>query len=75
MTAKYQRPDYETEVMCRCAPSHSNFHGPKGCKHHVTAFIWNRRTQTYDVVNMPCRCPVVVKAQKVDVIVLEDEKQ
>jgi hypothetical protein len=55
---KIERSDYEVKVLCRCAPSHSNFHGPKGCEHNVTAFYWNRRTQSYDIVNRPCRCAV-----------------
>jgi hypothetical protein len=55
---KIQRSDYEVEVMCRCPPSHSNFHGIKGCEHLVTNFYWNRRSQCYDIVSLSCRCQV-----------------
>ena len=73
---RYQRPEVsEGETFCRCAPSHSNFHGKKGCEHDVTAFIWNRRAQDYDIVNLHCRCQVVGKIPEVGMIVLEDEKE
>jgi hypothetical protein len=52
------RSDYEIAPQCRCAPSHSNFHGEKGCEHPVVRFHWNRQTQLYDIITLPCLCKV-----------------
>lgn len=67
---RVSRSDYEVEAKCRCAPSHSNFHGPKGCEHQVIVFrcqqnfyqrpryIQPHEHDTTCMIKMACRCPM-----------------
>jgi len=81
---RIQRSDYEVEAVCRCPPSHSNSHGPKGCTHTVIVFRClisdcHRRGYPNDhsqcLVEMPCRCQVIGIVPTVECVVLENEKE
>ncbi len=81
---RYQRSDVTEPDVCRCAPSHSNSHGPKGCTAIVIIFRClvqdcHRRGYPNDhsncIIEMPCRCQVIGVMPTVERIVLEDEKE